>query len=84
MILLWENLISATLALPLRKGCLFDSLSFGVFSHKGTITLRSSFGVASEFLRKTFVIPSEWYRSGIGVVSGKTGRKEGGMRGKNR
>ena len=63
MILLWENLISATLALPLRKGCLFDSLSFGVLSHKGTIKLRSSFGVPSELLRSGIGVVSEWYRA---------------------
>ena len=77
MILLWENLISATLALPLRKGSLFDSLSFGVLSRKGTITLRSSFGVLSELLRSSFGKPSLSLRSGIGVVSGKTERNEG-------
>ena len=73
MILLWENLISATLALPLRKGCLFDSLSFGVLSHKGTIMLRSCFGVPSVTLRYPFGVVSEWYRA-----------RQGGIRDKNR
>ena len=50
--------ISVFLAQGLDNASVFLRSSFGVLRHKGSIMLRSSFG-----------LPSEWYRSGNGVCS---------------